>query len=194
MRQKAGTGEKRCLRSRHANPAGRRLLRGQQRPRGIGPRLLETHHQGGEKRAGGAAWRWRRTCCGGLPECHFPEPDLPRLRCCQPLSWIALALLATTGPAAFAGTLSGSAWTASGCGAQPVAPVVDLKNVDAYNASIERVNAYLPLLKTYIDCVTQEANGDLKAVSQSANASQAEAREAREKILSDVKAAEAKFK
>lgn len=109
------------------------------------------------------------------------------------MPWAALALLAAA-PAAFTGTLSGSSWAATGCGAKPMAPAVDLKNVDADNKSIERVNDFLPLLKTYVDCVTQEANGDLKSVSQSANAAQLEAREAREKIVADVKTAQEKFK
>lgn len=96
--------------------------------------------------------------------------------------------------AAQAGNLVNGAWSPSGCGPRPEPPPVDGKDDNAYNQTVDAVNAYLPLLRTYVDCLTQEANADLKALTQSANAAQQAAVAAREKLIADVKAAQAKLK
>jgi hypothetical protein len=83
--------------------------------------------------------------------------------------FLVLALTAAAG-GAHAGNITSGAWTPSGCGTRPEAPALNLKNADAYNASVDQVNAYLKSSRAYIDCLTQEANADIQAVTRSANA------------------------
>lgn len=112
-----------------------------------------------------------------------------RPRCLPVISF--LMFLATAG--AQAGTVASGSWSPAGCGAKPEAPSLDLRNPDAYNKSVEGVNAYRKDIRTYLNCLTQEANADIQAVTRAANAAQQAAREADDKILADVKAADAKF-
>lgn len=102
-----------------------------------------------------------------------------------------LALIAIT---AHAGALDNGQWRPSGCGAKPEAPTLNLKNVDVYNESVDGINAYNKAIRTYVDCLTQEANADLQAITTSANAAQADARATRERIQADIKTANEKFK
>lgn len=106
------------------------------------------------------------------------------------LSTVALAMSA----GAHAGTISASTWSPSGCGAKPVTPVLDLKDPDSFNRSVVGVNSYRQAIRPYIDCLVQEANADIQAVTKSATAAQQAVREANEKIQADVKAADEKFK
>ena len=77
---------------------------------------------------------------------------------------------------------------------RPTAPTRDLKDTDAYNRSVEGVNAYRQAIRGYIDCLVKEANADIASVTRSANAARQAAVDANEKIASDVKAANEKFK
>ncbi|RZK99154.1 MAG: hypothetical protein EOP36_20130 [Rubrivivax sp.] len=93
-----------------------------------------------------------------------------------------------------AGTVSAGAWTPTGCGAKPVTPQLDLKDPDAFNRSVARINTYRQAIGPYIDCLVKEANADIQAVTKSATAAQQAVKEANDKIQADVKAADAKFK
>ena len=106
-------------------------------------------------------------------------------------TWTVALLFSTT---AQAGSLDNGQWSPSGCGARPEAPTLNLTNVDAYNKSVDGINAYNKTIRAYIDCLSQEANADLQAITKSANAAQATAREARERIQADIKTADDKFK
>ena len=92
-----------------------------------------------------------------------------------------------------AGTIDKGAWSPGVCGTRPEAPQLDLRNPDAYNKSIEGVNAYRLSIRTYLECLTNEANGDIQTITKSASDAQRAAREANEAILADVKAADKKF-
>ena len=63
-------------------------------------------------------------------------------------------------------------WTASACGAEPVAPSVEVSSVDKYNASVDKVSAYEKAARTYNSCVAKAAVKEETAISN----------EAREKI------------
>jgi hypothetical protein len=100
------------------------------------------------------------------------------------------ALLAGT---AQAGTLASGAWSSARCGAKPLAVSVDLRDPDAYNRSIEKVTAYQKDINTYLNCLVAEGNLDIQLISKSITDEQLAAKEAREKILADVKKANEKF-
>lgn len=103
-----------------------------------------------------------------------------------------LAGLACT--TAHAGQFADGHWTSSACGPRPEAPAVNGKDDKAYNASVEAANAYLPKLRDHLDCVIKEANADVQAVTQGANAAQQGAAASREKLIAELKAAEGKLK
>jgi len=55
------------------------------------------------------------------------------------------------------------AWHPTGC-ERPAAPdIVAGRSVNAYNAAVDRHNAYLNALKEYVDCVAAEAEHDMSA-------------------------------
>jgi hypothetical protein len=107
-------------------------------------------------------------------------------------------LLSTLSLAAFtaaqAGALANGAWAPANCGTKPVAPQLDLKNPDAFNRSVVSVNAYRQSIRPYLDCLVQEGNADIQAISKSVTAAQQAAKETNDKIQADVKAADEKFK
>ena len=110
----------------------------------------------------------------------------------RPLSCLPALLLVAA--SAHAGSVNNGSWSPSGCGTKPEAPALNLKDVDAYNKSIDGVTAYRKAIQVYLNCQTQEANADIQAITKSANAVQLAAKEANDKIVADVKVAEDKFK
>lgn len=106
----------------------------------------------------------------------------------------ALLILALSCASAQAGTVSAGQWAPTGCGAKPVAPTLDLSSADAYNKSVDGVNAYRQAIRPYLDCLVKEANADIGIISKSATVAQVSAKEANDKIQADVKAAEEKLK
>lgn len=104
---------------------------------------------------------------------------------------VPLVFLAATG--AHAGNLANGGWTPSKCGAAPAEFKLDLSNPDAFNVSVEGVNAYRQASLTYVDCLAQEANADIQAITKSAKAAQQAALDADAKIKADVQAADKKF-
>lgn len=107
---------------------------------------------------------------------------------------LAAGSLLSASQTAGAGTIANGAWAPTGCGAQPVAPVLDLKNIETYNSSVEAVNVYRKAIKAYLDCAVGEGNSDIQAIRKSAGAAQQQARDDNERIASDIKAADAKFR
>lgn len=110
-----------------------------------------------------------------------------------PIAWFVPLLLAAT-TAAHAGQFTQDRWSSTTCGSLPAAPAVNGTNDTTYNASVTAANAYLPQLRDHLDCVIKEANADVQRVSQGAQATQQAAAAAREKLLADLKSAEAQLK
>ncbi|MGH6648504.1 hypothetical protein [Aquabacterium sp.] len=109
-------------------------------------------------------------------------------------STLLMSTLLLASLSAEAGTLYGGTWVPTGCGAKPAAPQLDLKDPDAFNRSVSGVNTYRQAIRTYLDCLVQEANADIQTVTKSASAAQQAAKDANDKIQADVKAADEKFK
>jgi hypothetical protein len=105
---------------------------------------------------------------------------------------LSLAMLSCAG-GLHAGTLSGSDWSPAGCGARPEPPQLDLRDPLAYGDSAGSVDGYRANVRTYLDCLAREANGDMRIITRSAAAAEQAAREAEEAILADVQAANDKF-
>jgi len=79
-----------------------------------------------------------------------------------------LSLITVTASGAEAGTLADSGWTPSGCGPAPAVSQLDLNSLDAYNKSVEAVNAYRKNSHVYVNCLIQEANNDIQTITKSA--------------------------
>ncbi|NHN89331.1 hypothetical protein [Acetobacter conturbans] len=63
-----------------------------------------------------------------------------------------------------------SLWAASGCGAEPSAPSLDVSTVDHYNASVDKVASYEKAARAYNGCVSKEATHQQTAISTEAKA------------------------
>jgi len=48
-----------------------------------------------------------------------------------------------------AGTITNGVWLPSGCGTEPVVPVIDQNSVDAYNQSVKAINDWQQKANTY---------------------------------------------
>jgi len=106
---------------------------------------------------------------------------------------IATLFAVLTASTAQAGVLADGLWTQSRCGVKPVSPVLDLRNPDAYNKSVEKVGEYQKQINLYLDCVVAEANVDIKQISKAVTDEQLAARAAQEKLIADSKLANEKF-
>lgn len=102
----------------------------------------------------------------------------------------AMMLTAISGTA---GTIANGAWSPSGCGAEPVVPVIDQSSVDAYNQSVKAINDWQQKAHAYNGCLIKEANADNSLIANSANDEQARLRAAIEKIQTETTAAKAKL-
>jgi hypothetical protein len=111
--------------------------------------------------------------------------------CYRVLTLIPLFMVAVS--SANAGTLANEGWAPSKCGAAPAEFKLDLRDPDAFNRSVEGVNAYRQASLTYVDCLAREANADIQAITQSAKTAQQAALDADAKIKADVKLADQKF-
>lgn len=94
---------------------------------------------------------------------------------------------------ASAGTLADNAWNSARCGPRPLAVGVDLRSAEAYNQSLDKVNAYQREINGYLDCLVAEGNLDIQLISKAITVEQLAALKAREKILADVDLADRKF-
>ncbi|MDO9596532.1 MAG: hypothetical protein Q7J47_02305 [Azoarcus sp.] len=105
----------------------------------------------------------------------------------------AAAFIVSFSATAQAGALTEGQWTASRCGPKPAVAALDLSDPDAYNKSVGAVDTYRRSIRTYLDCLVQEGNADIQSISNAIKLEQQAAATANEKILTDVKAADAKF-
>jgi hypothetical protein len=105
------------------------------------------------------------------------------------ISTTALAFVALFSSAVNAGSLSNGVWAPSNCGAKPVTPSVDDKDVDTYNKSVANINDWQQKAKAYYACLVNEANVDNGVVIESANREQAEYKKSFETIKAALDAA-----
>lgn len=103
------------------------------------------------------------------------------------------ATLMLTAASGTAGTIANGAWSPSGCGAEPVIPVIDQSSVDAYNQSVKAINDWQQKAHTYNGCLIKEANADNSLIANTANDEQARLRAAIEKIQAETTASKAKL-
>jgi len=92
-----------------------------------------------------------------------------------------------------AGTITNGAWSPSGCGTEPIVPVIEQSNVDAYNKSVKAINEWQQKANTYNTCLINEANADNALIAKTANEEQSRLRAAIEKIKADTDTAKAKL-
>lgn len=100
----------------------------------------------------------------------------------------AMMLAAVSGTA---GTIANGVWSPSGCGTEPVVPVIDQSSVEAYNQSVKAINDWQQQANAYNGCVIKEANTDNSLIANAANDEQARLRAAIEKIQAETTAAKA---
>ena len=105
----------------------------------------------------------------------------------------AAAIMVATVSVGTAGTITSGAWSPSGCGTEPVIPVIEQSSVDAYNKSVKAINEWQQKANTYNACLINEANADNALIAKTANEEQSRLRAAIEKIKTDTDAAKAKL-
>ncbi|MDD1620495.1 MAG: hypothetical protein LUQ11_03355 [Methylococcaceae bacterium] len=105
---------------------------------------------------------------------------------------VAVLMVYVSNPVS-AGTLVNGNWAPAGCGVKPEAPVIDDKDVDAYNKSVAAINDWQQKARTYYECLIKEANADNSAIADTANREQAGYRESVEKVGAAVDAAKKKL-
>jgi len=98
---------------------------------------------------------------------------------------LCLAFLNTT-----AGTIKKGGWTANDCGDKPEAPELDFETISTYNESANAMIAWQKESVVYLECLSKEANADIKQITETVNAQQKEFKELVEK--SSAEAAEYK--
>jgi hypothetical protein len=92
-----------------------------------------------------------------------------------------------------AGTITNEAWSPSGCGTEPVAPIIEQDSIDAYNKSIKAINDWQQKIQAFNECMIKEANADNGLIAKTANNQQNRLRAVLDKIKSDMAAAKAKL-
>jgi hypothetical protein len=95
--------------------------------------------------------------------------------------------------AAQAGTLTNGVWTPSSCGAEPVAPTMDMSSEKAFNASLNTEEDYEKKNSDYVNCVIKEATTDQNAVASAANAIRQKRQTETDKVKADVDTGITKF-
>lgn len=103
------------------------------------------------------------------------------------------ACLFLSSASAVAGTITNGVWAPSSCGAEPVAPTLDMSSEKAFNASLNTEEDYEKKNSDYENCVLKEANTDQNAVATSANAIRQKRTAETDKVKADVDAGIAKF-
>ena len=102
-------------------------------------------------------------------------------------------LLAAISTGTTAGSIANQAWSASGCGTEPEAPVIENSNIDAYNKSIKAINDWQVKVQAFNECVIKEANADAALIAKTANEQQSRLRSVLDKMKSDMDSAKAKL-
>jgi hypothetical protein len=92
-----------------------------------------------------------------------------------------------------AGTLVSGKWTLANCGSKPETPTIDQTNIETFNQSVAKINAWQQQAKRYYECLVQEANTDNAVIADTANAAQADYRATAERIGKEADAAKKKL-
>lgn len=106
---------------------------------------------------------------------------------------ITILLLSHLTNIANAGSLNNGEWTPSSCGEEPAAPVVDDRDVDEFNKSVNAINDRQQQAKTYYGCLIEEANKDNGVIADKANREQLDYKKSFETISASVDAAKKKL-
>lgn len=88
-----------------------------------------------------------------------------------------------------AGTLADGKWSLTSCGEKPAAPEIDHANIEVFNKSVAKINAWQQQAKVYYECLVKEANADNAVIADTANAAQSEYRAEVERISKEADAA-----
>jgi hypothetical protein len=97
------------------------------------------------------------------------------------------------GPIAMSGAFINGSWVASKCGDEPLPPVIEQSNIEAYNNSIKIINEWQAKASSYNTCVINEANFDNALIAKVAMEEQNRFRSVIDKIKVDTDAAKAKL-
>lgn len=104
-----------------------------------------------------------------------------------------IAAMMLTAVSGTSGTITNGVWTPSSCGTEPMVPVIDQENVDAYNLSVKAINHWQQKANVYNGCLIKEANADNSLIANAANEEQAWFKATIEKIQAETTAAKAKL-
>lgn len=108
-------------------------------------------------------------------------------------TFFTAVIMAATVSVGTAGTITNGTWAPTGCGTEPVVPVIEQSSVDAYNQSVKAINEWQQKANAYNTCLINEANADNAHIAKVANEEQSRLRAAIEKIKTDTIAAKAKL-
>ena len=108
-------------------------------------------------------------------------------------TFFAAVVMVATISTGTAGSITNGTWSPSGCGVEPVVPVIEQSSVDAYNKSVKAINEWQQKANAYNTCLINEANADNALIAKTANEEQSRLRAAIEKIKTDTTIAKAKL-
>lgn len=60
-------------------------------------------------------------------------------------------------------------WSPDGCKRPTLPPLPEIDDLESYNTAVTMYNAYLEMVNRYVECATQEAKQDAKAVIEAIN-------------------------
>ena len=84
-----------------------------------------------------------------------------------------------------AGSLVNGAWSPSGCGEKPEAPIVDSTSADTFNRSVDAINDWQDRAVKYLSCLVNEANADSKLITDTANDIQTQFQEEIDQVVTE---------
>lgn len=108
-------------------------------------------------------------------------------------TFITVVIMVATVSVGTSGIITNGTWSPSGCGTEPVVPVIEQSSVDAYNQSVKAINEWQQKANTYNTCLINEANADNAIIAKMANEEQSRLRAAIEKIKTETAVAKAKL-
>lgn len=100
-------------------------------------------------------------------------------------AYIFLFLLLVVHAPSHAGSLVNDAWSPSGCGEKPEAPIVDSTSAEQYNRSVDAINDWQDRAVKYLSCLVNEANADSKLITDTANDIQAKFQEEIDRVITE---------
>lgn len=92
-----------------------------------------------------------------------------------------------------AGSLVNGAWSPSGCGEKPEAPIADSTSADTFNRSVDAINDWQDRAVKYLSCLVKEANADSKLITDTANDIQTKFQEEIDRVVTEADNAKAEL-